>query len=133
MYLKAPINDFYLPEIKIEEGRCEIRMEVKSGFFHAADAVHGSCIFKLLDDAAFFAVQSVVESNFILTHKFETTFKKPVKQGVIIGKGRFEISEGRDFFGVSEVRNSEGELIALGRGSFRVSNWALSSVAGYQS
>jgi acyl-coenzyme A thioesterase PaaI-like protein len=64
---------------------------------------------------------------------FETTFKKPVKQGVIIGKGRFEISEGRDFFGVSEVRNSEGELIALGRGSFRVSNWALSSVAGYQS
>jgi hypothetical protein len=34
---------------------------VRPDFFHAAHAVHGSVYFKALDDAAFFAVASLVQ------------------------------------------------------------------------
>ena len=64
MYLSAPINSFYSPEIWISHGEAEIAIPVKPEFFHAAAAVHGSVYFKLLDDAAFFAANSLIDEHF---------------------------------------------------------------------
>ena len=36
-------------------------MPIKKDYFHALEAIHGSVYFKILDDAAFFAAQSVVK------------------------------------------------------------------------
>ena len=60
MYLSAPINNFYSPSIEISEGHAVIEFAVRDDFFHAADSIHGSIYFKALDDAAFFAVNSIV-------------------------------------------------------------------------
>lgn len=38
------------------DGEAEVSIEVGRELFHASGAVHGSVYFKLLDDAAFFAV-----------------------------------------------------------------------------
>ncbi len=59
MYLAAPINRFFEPGIKVDEGTAEITVPVKEELFHAAGAVHGSTYFKVLDDAAFFAANSL--------------------------------------------------------------------------
>jgi acyl-coenzyme A thioesterase PaaI-like protein len=61
MYLAAPVNAFYSPSIWISHAQAEITVNVKPEFFHAADAVHGSVYFKMLDDSSFFAVNSLVE------------------------------------------------------------------------
>ena len=72
MYLAAPINDFYEPRIEIHEAEAVIEAEVSRRFFHAAEAVHGSVYFKMLDDAAFFAASSLEREVFVLTTTFTT-------------------------------------------------------------
>ena len=67
MYRAAPANEYFRPDISIEEGTAEVRLVVRPDFFHAASAVHGSVYFKLLDDATFFAASSLVDDVFVLT------------------------------------------------------------------
>jgi len=59
MYLAAPINAFYRPRIDVSDAEATIEIEVSKKLFHAADAVHGLVYFKMLDDAAFFAANSL--------------------------------------------------------------------------
>ncbi|WP_222105080.1 hypothetical protein [Denitromonas halophila] len=54
MYLAAPINAFYGPDIAVSEGAARVGMTVLPTMFHGAGAAHGSVVFKMLDDAAFF-------------------------------------------------------------------------------
>jgi acyl-coenzyme A thioesterase PaaI-like protein len=64
MYLSAPVNKIYNPKIQVDNGTAEIEIEVNEKYFHSAGAVHGSVYFKMLDDAAFFAVSSL-EKRFL--------------------------------------------------------------------
>jgi len=86
MYLKsAHINTaFYeTTNMIVAEERAAITLTVASKYFHAAGAMHGSVYFKLLDDAAFFAVQSLVEDAFVLTTTFNIHMLRPVNSGII--------------------------------------------------
>jgi hypothetical protein len=53
--------------MKIRKGVAEVIIQVRPDFFHAAGAVRGSVYFKAMDDAAFFAVNSLVKDVFVLT------------------------------------------------------------------
>ena len=61
MYLSAPVNNqlYNGVTIAISDQRAELTLEIEEKFFHAANAIHGSVYFKMLDDAAFFAVNSI--------------------------------------------------------------------------
>ncbi len=61
LYLAAPTNRYFSPAIEIKKGRATITIPVKEDFFHIAGAVHGSTYFKALDDAAFFACNSLID------------------------------------------------------------------------
>ena len=78
MYLAAPINAFYRPRIDVSDSEATIELEVSSKLFHAADAVHGSVYFKVLDDAAFFAANSLEREVFVLTTSFTTYLTRPI-------------------------------------------------------
>ena len=65
----------------------EIRIEVDPKFFHAAGSVHGTVYFKAMDDAAFFAANSVVEDVFVLTTSFNIHLLRPVTEGTLIATG----------------------------------------------
>lgn len=131
MYLAAPINAFYEPRITIGEGTCEISVRVRDAFFHAAGAVHGSVLFKMLDDTAFFAANSVDEEHFVLTDGFSTWFLRPVAAGVMVAKGRLA-HEGRSrILAESVVTDGEGRELARGAGSFARGRIPLSPETGY--
>lgn len=51
MYAGAPMNAGFEPVLTIDEGRAAIAFPVRRHFLHAAGAVHGSVLFKALDDA----------------------------------------------------------------------------------
>jgi len=89
MYLNAPVNKMIYSgtSISIETGISEITWNIEAGFYHALGGLHGSAYFKLLDDAAFFAVQSEVKDYFILTTSFHVHFLRPVRTGQIRAKG----------------------------------------------
>ena len=131
MYLTAPINTFYSPRIWISHGEAEITMPVKPDFFHAADAVHGSVYFKLLDDAAFFAVNSLIEDYFALTASFTTYLLRPISEGTMKASGRVVYAGARSFIAESRVVDGEGKEIARGSGNFVISKIWLTADMGY--
>lgn len=131
MYLSAPINEFYLPTIQISNGKSIIEMDVKSEYFHAADGVHGSVYFKMLDDAAFFAVNSVVEDVFVLTASFNTKLIRPINSGKLIAKGELLKNLGNKLLARAKLFNEKGKLIASGEGVFVKSKKALAEIDSY--
>jgi uncharacterized protein (TIGR00369 family) len=104
---------------------------VKPDFFHAADAVHGSVYFKLLDDAAFFAVNSLIDDYFALTASFTTYLLRPISEGTMKANGTVVHAGARSFIAESVVMDGEGKQIARGSGNFVVSKIRLTADMGY--
>jgi uncharacterized protein (TIGR00369 family) len=131
MYLAAPISQVYAPAIEIDKGTATIAVDVNPRFYHAAHALHGSVYFKLLDDACFFAVSSIVEDVFVLTTSFTIYMTRPVSSGRIVASGRVVHSGKNVFLGEAELANDEGKIIGRGNGAFMKSRTPLAPDIGY--
>jgi uncharacterized protein (TIGR00369 family) len=132
MYLSAPANEYFRPEIRIDEGRAEVRLVVRPDFFHAASAVHGSVYFKLLDDATFFAVSSLVEDVFVLTASFNIYFLRPISSGTMVARGTVVSRTSRLLVGEGVLVDSDDREIARGSGTFMPSRVSLDERLGYR-
>lgn len=134
MYLGANVNTqiFDTTTVRISERKAEIGLTISDKYFHALGAMHGSVYFKLLDDAAFFAVNSIVTDAFVLTTSFNINLIRPVSSGKIkaIGEVRFESKN--LYTAESTLYNEEGKEIAFGTGNFAKSKIALSEEIGYK-
>lgn len=131
MYIDAPINQFFRPSIHIEEGRAEVRMSVRPDMHHAAHAAHGAAYFKMLDDSAFFAVQSLVTEAFVLTVSFSLYLLAPVAGGEMLAVGRV-VHESKRFFIADSTIEVAGNVVARGSGSFTRSSVRLEDKIGYR-
>jgi uncharacterized protein (TIGR00369 family) len=131
MYLAAPINRLYQPSIQVGEGTAEVAIAVDPKFFHAAGALHGSVYFKMLDDACFFAVNSVVEDVFVLTTSFTTYLTGPVISGTLTARGRVVHAGKGLLLGEAVLVNGDGKDVGRGNGAFMRSRIALSAEMGY--
>jgi len=132
MYLAAPINTFFRPSIAIMEGGTEIEIEVREAFFHTAGAVHGAAYFKVLDDAAFFAANSLVQEVFVLTKSFTVHFTRPVTQGIMRAVGRVVEERTRQISAEAVVYDSSKREIGRGSGIFVPSRISLTSIPAYR-
>lgn len=132
MYAAAPTNAYFRPEIRIAEGTAEVRLVVRSDFFHAASAVHGSVYFKLLDDATFFAASSLVDDVFLLTTSFNLYFLRPISAGVMTARGTVVSRSSRLLIGEGVIVNDDGKEIARGTGTFMPSRTRLDERLGYR-
>lgn len=122
MYAAAPVNRFYDPALVVEEGRATVTMEVQDRHHHSGGAMHGSVYFKLLDDAAWFAVNSLVTETFVLTARFEVKLKRPVVSGRLRAVG--EVTErGKVFKARAQLFDQDDRLVGDGEGDF-VRGWA---------
>ena len=133
MYRAAPINEFFKPEIRIGRGTAEITVQVDDRrFFHAANAIHGSVYFKCLDDAAFFAVSSLVEDCFVLTSNFNLYLHAPVSAGAVRSVGKVVRGGGSSFLAEAVMLNEQNDEIARGSGMFVKSKIKLAPEMGYR-
>ena len=131
MYLAAPISDLYHPSIEISDSEATIEIEVAEQFFHAAGGLHGSVYFKLLDDAAFFAANSLERDVFVLTTSFTTYLTRPVSSGTLRSVGRVVNRNKSQFIAEAVVHDSEGNEIGRGSGVFVRSKLLLGGIGGY--
>lgn len=131
MYASAPINAFFLPRLSVGEGRAEISITVRPDFFHAAHAVHGSVYFKVLDDSAFFAVNSLVSDVFVLTVTYNVYLTRPVTGGTMTATGRVVNRSRNLFIAEAEIVDDRGRSVGRGSGSFMRSAIPLSPEVGY--
>jgi uncharacterized protein (TIGR00369 family) len=132
MYASAPVNEYYAPTMRVSEGHAEVIIPVRPDFFHAGGAVHGLVYFKALDDAAFFAVNSLVDDAFVLTVSFNLYLTHPISEGEIKATGRVVHRSRRFFVAESVLVDSDGREIARGTGTFVPSNIPLSPEIGYE-
>jgi len=131
MYLGAPINRYFAPRIEISRGQAVVTLPVRKDFHHAASAVHGAVYFKALDDAAFFAANSVVDDVFVLTVAFTVHFTRPVRDGTITATGRVVHQSRRMLIADVEAVDASGKVVARGTGTFMRSDIPLTPDIGY--
>lgn len=132
MYASGPVNEYFAPTLRVSQGRAEVTIPVRPDFFHAAGAVHGSVYFKALDDAAFFAVNSLVKDVFVLTASFNVYLTRPISEGEMKATGRVVHRSRRLFLAEAELVDTGGREIGRGSGTFIRSTMPLSPELGYE-
>jgi len=133
LYRSAPVNDLFESRLAIvEAGRSEIVFTVDPRTYHAAAAAHGTLYFKMLDDAAFYAANSLVTDRFLLTTAFNLHFTKPLRGGEARAEGRWISGKRRVFVAEARIVDADGEECARGTGTFLRSHIGLSGLSGYR-
>ena len=133
LYAHAPINRFFESRLEISgSGVAHIRFTVDERHFHAGGAAHGTSYFKMLDDAAFYAANSLVTDRFLLTTQFNVLFTRPLGAGPVVAEGRWISGRRRVFVADARLIDGEGEEVARGTGTFMRSRIPLADLPGYR-
>ena len=132
LYAAAPINRLFDSRLSIAAaGVARIDFMIEERHYHAAGAAHGTAYFKMLDDAAFYACNSLVTDRFLLTTAFNLLFTRPLKAGPMIAEGRWVSGRRRVFVGEARLVDANGEEAARGTGTFMRSSIPLAGLPGY--
>ncbi len=86
---------------------------------------------KLLDDSAFFAVNSIIEDVFVLTASFTIYLTRPITTGTLTAQGKLANATRSQFIGESILYSDQEEEIARGTGIYIRSKILLSPEVGY--
>jgi uncharacterized protein (TIGR00369 family) len=130
MYLAAPTNEYYKPTIVVRDAESEIKIDLKESMFHSAGAVHGSVYFKVLDDSAFFAANSLEHEYFVLTSSFTTYLTRPITSGELKAVGKV-VSKTKNQWIVESIAYNDGKEVARGSGVFVRGKLRLENAKGY--
>jgi uncharacterized protein (TIGR00369 family) len=134
LYGTAPVNSLFQSELTLlGEGASRIIFNIEQSSYHAAGAAHGTVYFKMLDDAAFYAANTLVTDRFLLTTSFNLHFSRPVRSGRVIAEGKWISGRRRVLVAEARLIDEDGEEIGRGTGTFMRSRIALSSLEGYAS
>ena len=134
MYLAAPVNNqvYNGITIAISEEKAELTLKIEEKYFHAAKAIHGSVYFKMLDDAAFFAVNSIIRDVFVYTVSFNIQLLRPVSSGIIKSVGELKFKSSNLFIADSTLLDENNKLVGRGSGNFMKSKIELTQDIGYK-
>lgn len=133
LYASAPVNALFDSRLEITApGRSRITFSSQESYYHAAGATHGMLYFKMLDDVAFYAANSLVSDRFLLTTGFNLHFTKPLRGGTVIAEGEWISGKRRVFIAEAHLLDEEGDEIGRGTGTFMRSHIALSGLRGYR-
>jgi uncharacterized protein (TIGR00369 family) len=132
LYASAPINQLFRSRLTIvAEAQARIDFAVTAELFHAAGAAHGTTYFKMLDDAAFYAANTLITDRFLLTTSFNLQFLRPMRTGEVRAEGRWISGRRRVLVAEARLLDGEGEEIGRGTGTFMRSHIPLSTLPGY--
>lgn len=132
LYGSAPVNSLFSSQLEIiGKGTSRLTFDVDESSYHAAGAAHGTIYFKMLDDAAFYAANTLATDKFLLTTSFNLHFTKPVRAGRVIAEGKWISGKRRVLVAESRLVDEEGDEIGRGTGTFMRSRIALSGLPGY--
>lgn len=111
-----------------------IKMESSGDLNHPGGSLHGSVYFKLLDDAAWFTAQAVVNDNFIFTTSFTTYIVRPVLEKTKLhafGK-IINVSKSLIIAESTVVEENTNKIVATGSGTFMKGPIPLNNVDSYR-
>ncbi|EJF09264.1 MULTISPECIES: PaaI family thioesterase [Pontibacter] len=132
LYLSANVQQLFSgSSIEVSHSKSEITLPVDPKYFHGAQAIHGATYFKLLDDAAYFAVASLVTDVFIVTFSFQINLTRPVTSGSLKAVGTVRSVSKNLFVAEATLYNEKGKEVAFGTGQFMRTNQSWESLEHY--
>lgn len=131
VFRASPINADGRTSLRVRRGEAELELSFEAEDCHAAGAVHGARVFKLLDDAAFFAASSKAEDRFLATVSFTLELVRPAAPGRVVARGTLTHAGRSVLFAEARLVDAEGRVLACGSGVFVRSRVALGDVPGY--
>ena len=131
MYAAAPFNGFFNPTLVVAEAKATVSIMLSPQLHHSAGAVHGSVYFKMLDDAAFFAANSLEDEFFVVTTSFTTYLTRPVSSGKMTAIGQVVNQNKSQFIAEAILYNEQDQEIGRGNGIFVRSKNRLVDAKGY--
>jgi len=132
MMHSAPFVRLAGAKVTVKRGVAQITLPIKKDLQHAAGALHGALYFLALDNAAFYAVSSLVEDVFVLTNSLTTYITRPVSEGVVKATGKVVNQNRSQYIAESVLFDSNGKEIARANGIFVRSKIPLSATIGYR-
>lgn len=133
MYHRSPCNDDLDVTLSISDaGEAEIELGVGVGDHHAGGGVHGTNYFKALDDATFFAANSLVEDVFLLTTDFHLQLTQPVSEGTLRATATVVNDHPKHLIADGVLFDDSGTQLARGTGTFARSSVELDADIGYE-
>lgn len=109
-----------------EEGSAIFSMPYNPHFDHALGGIHGGVMATLLDNAGWFTVAQFYDA-WIATAELQVRLLKPVAKTDIYSKGRILNLGKRIAMAEMEVRTKDGQLIAVGSGTFAVTSMPMTN------
>lgn len=122
LYRANACNQAYDLEIVVEEGQATVILTVTPNLLHGGGVMHGSYYFKVLDDAATFAVASLIQHEVPLTASFHIHFLRPVSTGKVTAVGTVIHQSRRLLTAEATAFDEDGRKVAFGSGSFMKAN-----------
>ena len=113
----APCNAHLQPRYFARESEGEALLTIRPDMLHAGGVVHGSTLFKLLDDVCTIAAMSAWKQT-TLTSTFTIYFLRPAVTGQLRAIGRVVKVGRRQVLSDGEVYDQDGRLLAKGSGTF---------------
>ena len=132
LYLSANVQRLFNgSSISVGHSTAELTLPIDPKYFHGAQAIHGATYFKLLDDAAYFAVASLVQDVFIVTSSFQLNLLRPVSSGTLRAVGSVRSVARNLFIAEATLYNERGKEVAFGTGQFMRTTQPWDSLEGY--
>lgn len=133
LYASAPVNHLFPSRLEIiSQGFARIHFDADERVHHAAAAAHGTLYFKMLDDAAFYAANSLCTDRFLLTTAFNLFLTKPISSGPVTAEGHWVSGKRRVFVADARLIDADGDECARGTGTFMRSHIPLAGLPGYR-
>lgn len=127
LWMDGPFNAFFSPTVEISEGEATVSFEVEPQYHIITGSAHGSIYFKILDDAATLAANSISSDGMLLTVSFNTYINRPVRSGILRAEGKV-VSQSKNLIIAESVAFDEkGREVARGSGSFMKSSMPIPS------
>ena len=122
MYRLAPVNaeERYHSRVSVGPRKAVVTAPVRAEYTHSAGGLHGSSYFKMLDDAAFFAAQSINTEHFVVTTSFTTYITRVVTPDVphLVSTGTVTSATKSLLVAEAVVCTPDGTEVGRGSGTF---------------
>jgi uncharacterized protein (TIGR00369 family) len=134
VYQNAEIHKgpFAGSDLEIEPGKALVRYEAKKCWQHGGGGIHGAIYFKLLDEAAYFAAQSLEKEWFLLTAHFQIQFLRSNSGGILRAEGNLKNKSRHLFIAEARLFLEQGKELGFGIGNFMKSDIRLAEMDTYR-
>ena len=132
MYLSDPVNKELNPGVKILEGETEIHIPVRKKISNDDGSIIGCICYKLMEDAAILAVNSIVDDVQVSASNFNIYLSNSIASRELTARAKFIGRSGDQILVETVVIDDNRSEIARGNGAFVKGSVKLDQLDGYK-